>query len=39
MQWSVRPYEHDEQTVMPPEGRIERRRVLDGPINEYHRAA
>ncbi len=34
-----RPPDHDEQTVVPLEGRIERRRVLGGLINEYHRAA
>jgi hypothetical protein len=34
-----RPPDHDERTVMPLEGRIERRRVLGGLINEYHRAA
>ncbi|WP_196438825.1 integrase core domain-containing protein [Planomonospora sp. ID67723] len=34
-----RPPDHDEQAVVPLEGRIERRRVLGGLINEYHRAA
>jgi hypothetical protein len=34
-----RPPDHDEQTVVPLEGRIERRRALGGLINEYHRAA
>ncbi|MDX3107520.1 integrase core domain-containing protein [Nonomuraea angiospora] len=34
-----RPPDHDERTVVPLEGRIERRKVLDGLINEYHRAA
>ncbi|MEV4165171.1 integrase core domain-containing protein [Nonomuraea dietziae] len=34
-----RPPDHDEQTVAPLEGRIERRKVLGGLINEYHRAA
>ncbi|MFB9877580.1 integrase core domain-containing protein [Planobispora siamensis] len=35
-----RPPDHDEQAVVPPlEGRVERRRVLGGLINEYHRAA
>ncbi len=33
------PPDHDEQTVMPLEGWIERRKVLGGLINEYHRAA
>lgn len=33
------PPDHDEQTVVPLEGRIERRRALGGSINEYHRAA
>ncbi|MGR6919798.1 integrase core domain-containing protein [[Actinomadura] parvosata] len=34
-----RPPDHDEQTAVPLEGRIERRSVLGGLINEYHRAA
>ncbi|WP_237105409.1 hypothetical protein [Nonomuraea sp. MG754425] len=34
-----RPPDHDEQTVVSLEGRIERRRVLGGLINKYHRAA
>jgi hypothetical protein len=34
-----RPPDHDGQAVVPLEGRIERRRVLGGLINEYHRAA
>ncbi|MEO3802016.1 hypothetical protein [Nonomuraea sp. B1E8] len=34
-----RPPDHDERTVVPLEGRIERRKVLDELINEYHRAA
>ncbi|GHH72523.1 hypothetical protein GCM10017673_27590 [Streptosporangium violaceochromogenes] len=34
-----RPPDHDEQTVVPLEGRLERRKVLGGLINEYHRAA
>ncbi|WP_203863688.1 integrase core domain-containing protein [Planobispora rosea] len=34
-----RPPDHDEPTVVPLEDRIERRRVLGGLINEYHRAA
>ncbi|WP_344860444.1 hypothetical protein [Planomonospora alba] len=31
--------DHDERTVVPLEGRIGRRRVFGGLINEYHRAA
>jgi hypothetical protein len=34
-----RPPDHDESVVVPLEGRIQRRRVLGGVINEYHRAA
>ncbi|WP_217369823.1 integrase core domain-containing protein [Nonomuraea antri] len=34
-----RPPDHDEQTAVPLEDRIELRRVLGGLINEYHRAA
>jgi transposase InsO family protein len=34
-----RPPDHDGRTVMPMEGRINRRKVLGGLINEYHRAA
>jgi putative transposase len=34
-----RPPDHDERTVTPMEGRIHRRKVLCGLINEYHRAA
>jgi hypothetical protein len=34
-----RPPDHDEQAVVPLEGRIERRKVLGGLINAYHRAA
>ncbi|MEU8151045.1 integrase core domain-containing protein [Nonomuraea sp. NPDC048901] len=34
-----RPPDHDEQTVVPLAGRIERRKVLSGLINEYRRAA
>ncbi|WP_214323698.1 integrase core domain-containing protein [Nonomuraea sediminis] len=33
------PPEQDEQVIVPLEGRIRRRRVLSGAINEYHRAA
>jgi hypothetical protein len=36
---SQRPPDHDDRTVLPLEGRIERRKVLCGLINEYHRAA
>jgi transposase InsO family protein len=34
-----RPPDQDERIVVPMEGRIKRRRVLGGAINEYHRAA
>lgn len=34
-----RPPDQDEQVIVPLEGRIRRRRVLSGAINEYHRAA
>ncbi|GAA2419020.1 hypothetical protein GCM10010404_91960 [Nonomuraea africana] len=34
-----RPPDQDEQVVVPTEGRIERRKVLGGAINEYRRAA
>ncbi|MBB5962537.1 integrase core domain-containing protein [Planomonospora venezuelensis] len=34
-----RPPDHDERTAVPLEGRIERRKVLGGLIDEYHRAA
>ncbi|MBF8184950.1 transposase [Nonomuraea sp. K274] len=34
-----RPPNEDEQVVVPMEGRIQRRKVLSGAINEYHRAA
>ncbi|MGV9380532.1 integrase core domain-containing protein [Nonomuraea sp. NPDC003707] len=34
-----RPPDHDKRVVVPMEGRIKRRRVLGGVINEYHRAA
>ncbi|MEU0481874.1 integrase core domain-containing protein [Streptosporangium sp. NPDC006013] len=33
------PPDHDDRITLPLEGRIERRKVLDGLINEYHRAA
>ncbi|GAA2396648.1 hypothetical protein GCM10010404_62970 [Nonomuraea africana] len=34
-----RPPDQDEQVVVPMEGRIERRKVRGGAINEYRRAA
>jgi hypothetical protein len=34
-----RPPDQDEHVVVPLEGRIQRRRVLGGVVNEYHRAA
>ncbi|MEV0828183.1 hypothetical protein [Nonomuraea rubra] len=34
-----RPPDQDEDVVVPLEGRVQRRRVLSGAINEYHRAA
>lgn len=34
-----RPPDRDEDVVVPLEGRVQRRRVLSGAINEYHRAA
>ncbi|GAA3692686.1 hypothetical protein GCM10022224_067860 [Nonomuraea antimicrobica] len=34
-----RPPDHDDRIVVPMEGRIKRRGVLSGAINEYHRAA
>ncbi len=34
-----RPPDQDEQVIVPLEGRIRRRRVPSGAINEYHRAA
>ncbi|MGP3965592.1 integrase core domain-containing protein [Nonomuraea sp. 3N208] len=34
-----RPPDHDEHTVVPTEGRIKRREILGGVINEYRRAA
>ncbi|GAA3139571.1 hypothetical protein GCM10010466_33360 [Planomonospora alba] len=34
-----RPPDHNERATVPLEGRIERRKVLGGLINEYHRAA
>ncbi|MEV1004028.1 hypothetical protein [Nonomuraea sp. NPDC050202] len=34
-----RPPDQDEHVVVPLEGRIQRRKVLSGAINEYHRTA
>jgi hypothetical protein len=34
-----RPPDQDEDVVVPLEGRIQRRKVLSGAINEYHRVA
>ncbi|MFI6505827.1 integrase core domain-containing protein [Nonomuraea typhae] len=34
-----RPPDQDEDVAVPLEGRIQRRKVLSGAINEYHRAA
>jgi transposase InsO family protein len=34
-----RPPDQDDHVVVPLEGRIQRRKVLSGAINEYHRAA
>ncbi|WP_219826057.1 integrase core domain-containing protein [Nonomuraea typhae] len=34
-----RPPNQDKHVVAPLEGRIQRRKVLSGAINEYHRAA
>lgn len=33
------PPDHDEQVVVPLERRIKRRKIIGGPVNEYHRAA
>lgn len=34
-----RPPEHDETAAVPPGAPVQRRKVLGGVINEYHRAA
>ena len=34
-----RPPDHDEPVVIPLDGPVQRRKVLGGVINEYHRAA
>ena len=34
-----RPPDHDDQVVIPLDGPVQRRKVLGGVINEYHRAA
>jgi len=34
-----RPPDQDEPIVVPPDAPVQRRKVLGGVINEYHRAA
>ena len=34
-----RPPDHDEPVALPPAALVQRRKVLGGVINEYHRAA
>ena len=34
-----RPPDHDERVVVPLSAQVQRRKVLGGVINEYHRAA